>query len=247
MIPIVKWNELTQLICKLSNAMINYNLHFGLRQHQGLHFFIASIHRTVKKETEGQIDMFTNVLTWGNENLSTTSTRWLGFRCCTYLSLLCTCLDLRDRTLLQPQSKFVRATCLSVYPRHMQWYHSWHLKHCTISLRCSFHFSSWWKPLPNRHNSLLIQPHFHGRRGRIWLNLSSPSVAGTHRILTGWRGLSDSYIKGVTGPLYRSAPCLQQYWIISLCINCAAIETCKRPKKGLLNNKRPVNIWRRTW
>lgn len=56
-IPIVKWNELTQLICKLSNAMINYNLHFGLRQHQGLHFFIASIHRTVKKETEGQMSL----------------------------------------------------------------------------------------------------------------------------------------------------------------------------------------------
>lgn len=164
------------------------------------------------------------------------STRWLGFRCCTHLSLLCTCLDLRDRTLLQPQSKFVRATCLSVYPRHIQWYHSWHLSHCTLSLRCSFHFSSWWKPLPNRHNSLFMQPHFHGRRGRIWLNLFSPSVAGTHRILTGWRGLADSYIKGVTGPLYRSAPCLQQYWIISLCINCAAIVTCKRPKKGELNN-----------
>lgn len=72
-IPKVKWNEHTQLICKLSNAMIKYNLHFGLWQHQGLHFLIASIHGTVKEETQGHIDMFTNVLIWGNENLSTTS------------------------------------------------------------------------------------------------------------------------------------------------------------------------------
>ena len=68
---------------------------------------------------------------------------------------------------VQPQSTMVESLASSKeMPKQTQWYHSKQVRHCTISLR----LECWvLNPRQNTHKKASNAPHFHGRRGHMWL------------------------------------------------------------------------------
>ena len=82
---------------------------------------------------------------------------------------------------VQPQSTMVESLASSKeMPKQTQWYHSKQVRHCTISLR----LECWvLNPRQNTHKKASNAPHFHGRRGHIWLKVFPCSVSGSQMMM----------------------------------------------------------------
>ena len=120
----------------------------------------------------------------------------------------------------QPQSIIVLslASC-KLIPKHEQWYHLLHVRHCTITLES---LCSLLKPRQNIQFLKTIASHFQERRGLIWLKLFPWPVSGNQRTCRGFLLPPSKQHGGFSTVLQNAAPSRTQ-------LKCWCIGTFKNP------------------